>query len=59
MGAEYTIADMAIFPWVRALVGFYDAGELVAITDFPNVTRSLGEFLARPAVVAGLEIPKR
>jgi GST-like protein len=59
MGEEYTIADIAIFPWVRALVSFYDAGSLVGITDFPNVTRSLGAFLARPAVIAGLEIPKR
>jgi GST-like protein len=59
MGDEYTIADMAIFPWVRALVGFYDAGDLVGIADYPHVTRSLGAFLARPAVVAGLEIPRR
>jgi GST-like protein len=59
MGTAYTVADMAIFPWVRALVGFYDAGGLVGIADFPNVTRALDAFLARPAVVAGLEIPKR
>jgi GST-like protein len=59
MGADYTIADMATFPWVRNLVGFYGAGELVGIADFPNVTRSLEAFLARPAVVRGLDIPKR
>jgi GST-like protein len=59
MGDEYTIADIATFPWVRNLVGFYEAGDLVGITDFPNVQRVLEAFLARPAVVRGLDIPKR
>ncbi|QDQ25454.1 glutathione S-transferase [Chitinimonas arctica] len=59
MGAEYGIADIAIFPWVRNLIGFYEAGELVGITDFPHVQRALDAFLARPAVVRGLTIPKR
>jgi GSH-dependent disulfide-bond oxidoreductase len=58
MGETYTIVDMAIFPWVRNLVGFYEAGELVGIKDFPQVTRVLEAFLARPAVVRGLDIPK-
>jgi len=59
MGETYTIVDMAIFPWVRGLVGFYDAGALVGIEDFPQVTRVLETFLARPAVIRGLDIPKR
>jgi GST-like protein len=59
MGDDYTIADMATFPWVRNLIGFYEAGDLVGIEDFPHVTRALGTFLARPAVVRGLDIPKR
>jgi GST-like protein len=59
MGDQYTIADMALFPWVRALVGFYGAGELVGISEFPQVTRVLEAFLARPAVIRGLEIPAR
>src|SRR6185437_279535 len=59
MGDDYTIADIAIFPWVRNLVGFYGAGELVGIGDFPNVTRALEAFVMRPAVARGLEIPKR
>ncbi|MGL6205014.1 MAG: glutathione S-transferase N-terminal domain-containing protein, partial [Giesbergeria sp.] len=37
MGDEYTIADIAIFPWVRNLVGFYGAGELVEFERFPQV----------------------
>lgn len=59
MGDEYTIADIAIFPWVRNLVGFYEAGELVQFDAFPNVQRVLANFVARPAVARGLEIPKR
>jgi len=59
MGDDYTIADMATFPWVRNLVGFYGAGELVEINTFSNVTRALAAFVARPAVVAGLNIPER
>ena len=57
MGDAFTIADIAIFPWVRGLVDFYGAGELVGIHNFPNVTRVLAAFLARPAVARGLAIP--
>ncbi|HSC67803.1 MAG TPA: glutathione S-transferase C-terminal domain-containing protein [Cellvibrio sp.] len=59
MGDVYTIADIATFPWVRNLIGFYEAGDLVGISDFPNVTRSLERFLARPAVAKGLLIPQQ
>lgn len=58
MGERYTIADIATFPWVRNLIGFYEAGDLVGINNFPNVLRVLERFLARPAVIRGLEIPK-
>jgi GST-like protein len=59
MGEEYTIADIAIFPWVRNLVGFYGAGDLVGFGEFKNVQRVLDAFVARPAVERGLDIPKR
>jgi GST-like protein len=59
LGANYSIADIATFPWVRNLIGFYEAGELVDIHDFPNVRRALAAFVARPAVVRGLDSPKR
>jgi len=59
MGEQYTIADIAIFPWVRNLIDFYGAGDLVRIEEFPHVTRALDAFVKRPAVVRGLEIPKR
>ncbi|MCR1766097.1 glutathione S-transferase N-terminal domain-containing protein [Burkholderia glumae] len=58
-GADYTIADIATFPWVRNLVGFYEAGELVEFERFPNLGRALEAFLARPAVQRGLVIPAR
>jgi len=59
MGELYSIADIAIFPWVRGLVVFYAAGELVGIKNFPHVTCALDAFLARTAVIKGLNIPKR
>lgn len=59
MGEAYTIADIAIFPWVRALIGFYDAAEIVGFSNFPEVSRALSAFLARPAVVRGIDIPRR
>jgi GST-like protein len=59
MGDAYTIADIATFPWVRNLVGFYEAADLVGIADCPNVKRVLDAFVARPAVMRGLDIPKR
>jgi GST-like protein len=59
MGADYTVADIAIFPWVNVLNTFYGAGELVGMKDFTEVNRVLEVFLARPAVVRGLNIPPR
>jgi len=59
MDDDYSIADIAIFPWLNTLTGFYGAGELVGFADYPNVARALAAFLARPAVVRGLVIPQR
>ena len=59
MGDDYSIADMAVFPWVRALVGFYGVGELVGIADMPNVTRVLEDFMTRVAVIKAVDIPPR
>ncbi len=57
MGDNYTVADIAIFPWVRNLIERYQAGELVGIQDFAHVTRALATFMARPAVLRGLAVP--
>ena len=58
-GDDYSIADIATFPWINNLIKFYGAGELVGIADFANVARVLATFLERPAVVRGLNIPAR
>ncbi|HJV42927.1 glutathione S-transferase N-terminal domain-containing protein [Caulobacter sp.] len=59
MGDDYTIADIAALGWVRNLVGFYGAGELVDYAALKHVPRWLEAGMARPAVQRGLEIPKR
>ena len=56
---EYTIADISMLGWVRNLIGFYGAGELVEFDTFKNVGAWLERGLARPAVQRGLNIPKR
>ena len=57
VGDDYSIADIAIFPWVRNLVGFYGAGELVEFERFVQVQRALAAFGERPAVQRGLAVP--
>ncbi len=59
MGEDYTIADISMLGWVRNLVGFYGAGEIVEYDDLKHVPAWLERGLARPAVQRGLEIPKR
>ncbi|CAG1009266.1 glutathione S-transferase [Burkholderiales bacterium] len=57
VGEDYTIADIAVFPWVRNLLVYYEAGSLVEFERFKNVARALEQFLARPAVARGLAVP--
>jgi GST-like protein len=59
MGDDYTIADISLLGWVRNLIGFYEARELVGFDDFEHVQRWLEAGLARPAVQRGLTIPSR
>ncbi|MBK7535877.1 MAG: glutathione S-transferase N-terminal domain-containing protein [Myxococcales bacterium] len=59
MGDAYTIADIAIWPWIRTLKVFYQADELVGLGECHNVGRVLEAFLARPAVQRGLNVPLR
>ncbi len=58
MGGDYTIADITTLGWVRNLIMFYDARELVDYDRFVHVGAWLERGLARPAVQRGLEIPK-
>jgi GST-like protein len=57
MGDDYTIADISLIGWVRNLVGFYGAGELVGYESLKHVPAWLERALARPAVERGLTIP--
>lgn len=59
MGDEYTIADISMLGWVRNLIGFYGAREIVEFDTLKNVPAWLDRGLARPAVQRGLDIPKR
>jgi GST-like protein len=57
MGDEYTIADIATVGWVRNLIGFYEARELVQFHRYVHVAAWLDRAQARPAVQRGLAIP--
>jgi GST-like protein len=59
MGDDYTIADIAMMGWVRAVVGFYEARELVEFDQLQNVPGWLERALARPAAQRGVTIPAR
>lgn len=53
MGTDYTIADIAILPWVKTVVDFYEAGDRVGFEACKNVARVLDAFEDRPAVPRG------
>ena len=59
MGDDYTIADIATFPWVRGAKVFYEAEEAFEMASRPNVMAWLERCLERPASRRGLEIPPR
>jgi GST-like protein len=59
MGDAYGIADISLLGWVRNLIGFYGARDIVAFDTLKHVPAWLERCLARPAVQRGLEIPKR
>ena len=56
-GEEYSIADMAVFPWINGMLMHYKAGDVVGYGGFRNVDRALQAFLARPAVQRGMKVP--
>lgn len=59
MGDIYTIADISLLGWVRNLIGFYGARDLVDFDTLKHVPAWLDRGLARPAVQRGLDIPPR
>ncbi len=59
MGNDYSIADIATIGWVRNMITFYEAREIVEYDKLSHVPAWLDRALARPAVQRGLEIPRR
>ncbi|KAI8899707.1 glutathione S-transferase [Globomyces pollinis-pini] len=55
-GQEYTIADMAIFPWIRCLDTGYNAKEFLQLDSYANVKRWSALLLERDAVKRGLRV---
>lgn len=54
---DYSIADIAICPWLRTLRDYYKAGDIVGFDKLAHVPAYLDRFLARPAVQRGLAVP--
>jgi GST-like protein len=54
-GTEYSIADMAIWPWYGAMVKgvLYEAGEFLSVHEYRNVIRWADQLAARPAIQRG------
>ena len=59
MGDDYTIADIAIWPWVRVLSGHYGAFDVLEMNDVPNVNRWYEACSTRPASIRAINIPAR
>ena len=59
VGNDYSVADISMLGWVRALIGFYEASDLVDFASYTNAATWLERGLARPAVQRGLDIPPR
>ncbi len=59
VAGEYSIADIAIGPWLRTLRDFYQAGEVTGFNNLTHVSDYLERFLERPAVQRGLVQPPR
>ncbi len=59
MDGQYTIADIAIWPWVASLIGFYAAADLVGFAQYGNVGRWLDACRNRPASLKAVNIPAR
>lgn len=58
-GQDYTIADIALWPWVRTLGGFYDAAEALSLDDFTAIGEWLEKCSNRPASIKAVNIPSR
>ena len=59
MGDDYTIADIATYPWIEGARKFYGGADVLEYSSFPNVMAWVDRGLARPATQRGMEIPRR
>lgn len=59
MGGDYTIADIASWPWIKSATGFYEASDVLGMDDFPNVLRWAKACADRPASQRAANIPAR
>ena len=59
VGNDYSIADLATWPWLSAMTGFYEAGDLVGIDNFKNVQAWTKRCADRPASQKAVKIPGR
>lgn len=59
IAGDYSIADIAVFPWIWNVLENYRAGDILEISIFANVLRAHDAFMARPAVGRGLKVPAR
>ncbi|MBU1346091.1 MAG: glutathione S-transferase N-terminal domain-containing protein [Alphaproteobacteria bacterium] len=59
MGEDFTIADVSLIGWVKNLIDFYEAGDLVDYGSLTAVPAWVARCIARPAVARGLTIPAR
>jgi GST-like protein len=57
VGNDYSIADIATWPWLRAMTGFYEAGDLVGMDNFKNVQAWENRCMERPASQKAVNIP--
>jgi GSH-dependent disulfide-bond oxidoreductase len=53
---EFTIADIATFPWVNALGMSYGAGDVLKVSDYPHVDAWLARCMARPSYERGKDV---
>lgn len=55
-GSEYSIADMAIMPWIRCITTGYKADKFLGLAEYKNITRWVDSIMARPAVQRGMRV---
>ena len=58
-GSEYTIADIALWPWIKTLGVFYDASDELELDTFPAIGEWLDKCSERPASKKAINIPAR